>query len=237
MKNLDLEALVIKKHDFGESDRFITILTSDFGKISTLVKGIRKSKNREIYASDALVLGRYNIYKKTDTFIATKLKLEKPYFKIKQNFFKLQVSFYILNIINSISYENLESKKIYQLSKNSLDFLEKSDDKSKILVMLSYFIYKIIKLEGISYKIKGRKYFNYFTGEISNNENISCIKLLDYQYEYLYLLNKVDILGINKLQLTNKNIIDLLKILEEYINLNLNLNLKIETYLGEEILW
>ena len=126
---------------------------------------------------------------------------------------------------------------MYDLIKNSLDFLERTENKNQILVMLSYFVYKIIKLEGILYIIKGKDYFDLKTGEVSNYKKLESIKLLDKQYEYLYLLNKVDILGINKLQLNNKSIICLIKILEQYINFNFNLNLNIEKYLGEEILW
>ncbi|HBC59309.1 TPA: DNA repair protein RecO, partial [Candidatus Azambacteria bacterium] len=34
--------VVIKKHDIGEADRFLTIFTRDFGKIETTARGIRK---------------------------------------------------------------------------------------------------------------------------------------------------------------------------------------------------
>lgn len=47
MKLFDCRGIIINKRDFGEADRYITIFTENFGKISVLLKGIRKSKTRE----------------------------------------------------------------------------------------------------------------------------------------------------------------------------------------------
>lgn len=69
MEELKVEGLVINKEEVNENDRIITIFEENRGKIKVLIKGIRKSKNREIYASDILVLGDYILKKKESIFI------------------------------------------------------------------------------------------------------------------------------------------------------------------------
>jgi DNA repair protein RecO (recombination protein O) len=40
------EALLLKAVDYGESDRIVTLLTRDFGKVSALARGARRSRKR-----------------------------------------------------------------------------------------------------------------------------------------------------------------------------------------------
>ena len=236
MKIIDIDALVIKKIDYGEGHRILTLLSEESGKIKATVKSIKKSKNREIYASEVLVLGAYTINYKESASIINKLSVKDPYLEIKENFFKLQASFYLLKIVDSITFEGIESKKIYRLLLNSLNYIKTSNDEKMILIMLSYFLYKICDFEGLSFEIEGTKYFDLEKGKISDEKMLNTIELNSYQSRYLQLLNKVDIDAINELQSSNKNICALIRILEKYINFNLYLGLKIYTYLGEEVL-
>lgn len=236
MKIIDIEAFVLKKSDYGEGHRVLTLFTKERGKINATIRGIKKSRNREIYASDPLIMGIYTINKKENSAIINKLSVKEPYMGIKKDYFKLQVSFYLLKVVDSITFEEIESRSLYKLLSDSLAYLERSNNERMILIMLSYFLYKICIFEGMAYEIKGHKYFDLENGKIIDDKVLNCIELNDYQYRYLYLLNKVDINTINELQSNNKNICTLIKILEKYINFNLHLGLKIHTYLGEEIL-
>lgn len=46
MAHITVKGLVIRETDFGEADRFITILTAELGKIEVLCRGIRRKKGR-----------------------------------------------------------------------------------------------------------------------------------------------------------------------------------------------
>ena len=234
MEEFEVEALVIEKLDIGEGDRIITLFEKNRGKIKVLIKGIRKSKNREVYATDPLVLGIYKLRKKSEMYYNTSLQLENPFLKIKNNFFKLEISIYILRLIDKIIFENIEAKKIYKLSLNALIYIEETDDKNKILVMLSYYFYKIIVYEGLKPEIKGKSYFNLREGIFEDEKKQYSISLDDREYEYIQKLNKVDIAGINELKFDNKEILKIINILESYLNQNLFLELNILKYLGEE---
>ena len=41
------KGIIIAKKDIEEADRYITIFMEDYGKVSTVIKGIRKSKKRD----------------------------------------------------------------------------------------------------------------------------------------------------------------------------------------------
>lgn len=232
MELISMEALVIGKQDLGESDRFITLLNKDHGKIKILIKGIRKSKNREIYATEPLVVGEYKLRKKGETYINNSFSLIKPYLKIKENFFKLELSLYLLKLVEKITYENINCKKLYSTSLKALDYIENTRDKNKILIMFSFFMYKIIEYEGLKPKILGKTYFNYEKGYIDDSG--VGIKLEANQYKYIEFLNFVDIDAVNELKFSDIEILKTINILENYLNRHLHLELNIINYFREE---
>lgn len=44
---LRTEAVVLKRHNFGEADRILTLYTRDFGKLSALAKGVRRPRSKK----------------------------------------------------------------------------------------------------------------------------------------------------------------------------------------------
>lgn len=46
MAHITVKGLVIRQTDFGEADRFLTVLTAELGKIEVLCRGIRRKKGR-----------------------------------------------------------------------------------------------------------------------------------------------------------------------------------------------
>jgi DNA repair protein RecO (recombination protein O) len=57
------EGVVLRRRDFGEADRLVTVLTDDYGKIRALAKGTRRTKSRmgghlEPYTRTNLLIAR-----------------------------------------------------------------------------------------------------------------------------------------------------------------------------------
>lgn len=46
MKTLSSHAIILRRIDYGEADRIITLLTSDYGKLQVIAKGVRKAKSK-----------------------------------------------------------------------------------------------------------------------------------------------------------------------------------------------
>ena len=46
MKQITTQAILLKRMNYGEADRILTVITSNSGKVSLLAKGVRKSKSK-----------------------------------------------------------------------------------------------------------------------------------------------------------------------------------------------
>ena len=63
MVSLTTEGLIIKRKDFGEADRILTVLTDRFGKISVVAKGVRRITSRRAGNIELLNLVKLHLFK------------------------------------------------------------------------------------------------------------------------------------------------------------------------------
>ncbi|WP_297487745.1 DNA repair protein RecO, partial [uncultured Cetobacterium sp.] len=102
MNFLKTKGIVIKKNDFGEADRYITIFSEEYGKLELFIKGIRKSKKRNQSSADLLTLSEFTFYKKNNSLILSSIDSIEYFYDIKNDLEKLEIASYILSIVNEI---------------------------------------------------------------------------------------------------------------------------------------
>lgn len=221
--------LVIAKREVEEADRYITVFMEDFGKISALIKGIRKSKKRDKTAVDLIALTNFTFYKKGDAIIISDFNGVGDYNGIKSDYNKINIAFYFLYLINQILVENGKNRKLYNLLLKSLESLNKISDERKNLLLIAYFLYEILKDEGIVPEIEDIAVFL---------EDKSQYKITSNEQKMLRELQKNNVKKI--LEDENYKIKDIKKvivILEEYINFSLELKLDAKRFLWGDLLW
>ena len=153
MKFFDSNGIVINKKDFGEADRYITIFTETFGKVNVIVKGIRKSKRREQSSTDILALSKFTFYKKGENFILSNLITIDSFSEIKENIDVLGIGLYITSVLNSILVDNNRKKELFSLTLKTLNFLKKSNDEKKNYILTAFYLFKVIKDEGLGFSV------------------------------------------------------------------------------------
>lgn len=220
--------IVISKKEIEEADRYITVFMEDFGRISTLIKGIRKSKRRDKMAVDLITLTDFTFYKKGQNIIVSDFLSVKNYENIKSDLNRLNMSLYILSILNQTLVENGKNRKIYSLLEKSLDYLNKSNDRRKNLFLVAYFLYEVIKDEGLVPETKDGSIF--FINEKINNTLLKEKEILNV------LLNNSMKLIIENEEYKIENARRIIEILEQYININLDIKIEAKRFLWGDLL-
>ena len=235
MKISKIRGIVINKNNYGEADRIITVFTKEFGKKKLILKGIRKSKKRDIYASEILVISNFVIYEKGDRNIVSKLEVEEVFLKLKETLFKIEISSYILKILNLIIMENERREKLYKITEKSLKYIEKTDGKIKNLILILYYILILLKDEGLKIEINEKGfYFNLEYGKIEEERKKDSIKLTEIEKKIMMFLenNKVDL--ILKLNPTGKTILKIISYFEKYLEYHMEIKIRINDFFKEE---
>lgn len=227
------KGIVISKKDIEEADRYITIFMEDYGKVSTVIKGIRKSKKRDKTAVDILSLTDFQFYKKNDSLIISNFSTIKDYIGIKSDIDKINIVFYIFSILNQILVENGRNRKIYEVLEKTLNYLDLSNDKRKNYLLILYFLYIIIKEEGIS--IENDNDMEELQVEVQTQRKVEIDDNVKKILQYLFKDNLKVVINDEKYK------IDYIKkailVLENYINFNLDTNINAKKILWGALLW
>ena len=227
------KGIVISKKDIEEADRYITIFMEDYGKVSTVIKGIRKSKKRDKTAVDILSLTDFQFYKKNDSLIISNFSTIKDYIGIKSDIDKINIAFYIFSILNQILVENGRNRKIYEVLEKTLNYLDVSNDERKNYLLILYFLYIIIKEEGIY--IENNNDMEELQVEVQTQRKVEIDDNVKKILEYLFKDNLKVVINDEKYK------IDYIKkailVLENYINFNLDININAKKILWGALLW
>ena len=222
------KGIIISKKDIEEADRYITVFMEDYGKVSTIVKGIRKSKRRDKTAADILSLTEFQFYRKNDNIIISSFNSVKNYQNIKSDIDKINLAFYIFSILNQILVENGRNRKLYDLLEKTLNFLENSKDERKNYLLALFFLYNIIKEEGISIEGDLR--------ELEVGERPKTLsKELKEILEYLFDDNLKVVIENEEYKLDT--IKEAILKLEKYINFNLDTYIDAQKILWGDLVW
>jgi DNA repair protein RecO (recombination protein O) len=118
-----VQAIILKRTDFGEADRILTMVTPEHGKVRAIAKGARKPASRksghiELFAHSMLLLakGRHlDVVTQADTLDA--------FMPLRGNLERLGYAYYLAELVDQFSEEESENRPLYDLLLNALRWL------------------------------------------------------------------------------------------------------------------
>lgn len=125
MPAVTTEGLILKRNNFGEADRVLTVLTPRFGKISIIAKGVRKITSRRAGNIELLNIVKLHLFKAKNYNLGEAQSLE-TFPKIKANLTLSTTAFHIIELLNRLTPEDQKTPQIYELAVSVLRILEKN---------------------------------------------------------------------------------------------------------------
>lgn len=141
------EGIVLETFDFRETSVIATFYTRDFGKIKTILKGIRDNLGKFASTLEPFSYNEVIFYRKTsgNLYLVTECNLKDNFILIREDLKKTAVASYIIELLNLIMPLEDKNENIFDLVINSLDKLNDVFDIAKILMI---FQIKLLKFSG-----------------------------------------------------------------------------------------
>ena len=144
MRELKTEAIVLKRTNYGESDRILTILTP-LGKKSALAKAVRRERSKLAGAVEPFSLTELNLHEgKGELLIVTGAKSQKFYSNILKDFTRLEVASEILKRVMKAT-ELVDNAEFFEITRQCLEALDNGADAETVL---AWFYLNIARMSG-----------------------------------------------------------------------------------------
>jgi len=132
-----VEGIVLKSFDYRETSRIVTFFTISHGKVSGILKGIRKDTRKFGSSVDRFSVNDivYYCYNRSDLHLVSQCDLKTFYFSIRQDYKRNMAANYCLELVDAIMPPEQSNKNVYQLMLSYLESLETVKDIDKIVHM------------------------------------------------------------------------------------------------------
>lgn len=142
-RNYKAEGVVIKRVNFGEKDKLLTLFTKNFGKLLVLAKGIRaihskKAPHLELFThvSFYVAIGR-------NLDIVTEAYTLESFPNLRKHLEKVAYTYSIAEVLDRLCAERQEHKNIFESLLVTLQKIDK-DGETKIKKIVDEFILKTL---------------------------------------------------------------------------------------------
>lgn len=121
MKNSFLEsAIVLKRRNMGETDRFLTLFAEKEGKIVVRAKGVRKLSSKRKSHLELFNTVRVHIHEKGHFLILGQTVLLSDRSFIKHDLKRLRIAFHLAELVERLTGEHQPARDVYQLLDRAL---------------------------------------------------------------------------------------------------------------------
>lgn len=123
------DGLVIKEQNVGESDRLITVLTSDYGLIRAFVRRAKSVKSNLVSSTQLLSYSDFVFFQGKDSFSVNSAQVKNLFFDLRSDIDNMSTAFYLCELFSELAPEETNAEGLLKLLLNSLYLLnEKKRD-------------------------------------------------------------------------------------------------------------
>jgi DNA repair protein RecO (recombination protein O) len=132
-KKYSSEAVVLRRRNYHEADRIIILYSKNFGKISLLGKGVRKTGSRKRGSLENFSRIKFSANDSKFMGILTETEIVNTYPRIRKELGRVSLAYYFSEAIDKLTREEEKNTRIYDLLVNYLETLDKGEANLKKL--------------------------------------------------------------------------------------------------------
>lgn len=137
MRAYKTEGIIIKRTNFGEADRILTIFTKHYGKIRAIAKGVRKIKSRRAPHLELFNHTSCFLSKGKNLDIITEAQLINSFSKLKKDLKKVGLAFKACELADQLTREDQSQRRVFELLEgclNDLNHLNKKESEEVVKI-------------------------------------------------------------------------------------------------------
>ena len=94
-------ALVIRRSDYSDYDRMVTLFSPERGRIDAIARGCRRPKSPLVNAVEPFTSGEYQLYERKDRFSLEQCQISENFTGLREDYDKLRHGVYWLKLLDT----------------------------------------------------------------------------------------------------------------------------------------
>ena len=123
------EGIVLRRSDFGEADRLLTVFTPGRGKLRLVAKGARKPSSRKSGHVELFCHSQFMVAVGRELDIVTQAETVEPYRGLREDLLPTTYAYYIAELADAFTGERDENRPLYDLLVDAFGWLSEAAEK------------------------------------------------------------------------------------------------------------
>lgn len=139
------EGIVLRRSDFGEADRLLTLFSREYGKIRAIAKGARKPQSRKTGHVELFMRTRFLIAEGRTLDIVTQAEMVEGYNQLRDDLVRTTYASYAVELLDRFTADEDRNPQMYDLLSDMLRWLARTNN---LLVAARYYELHLLSLLG-----------------------------------------------------------------------------------------
>lgn len=123
MPQVTTNAIVLRRADYRENDRMITLFSPSLGRIDALCRGCRRQKSPLMAASEVFCTGEYVLYQSRERTTVVSCQVTQMYYALRDDYERLAHGMYALELCAAAVQPAQENERLFLLLLRTLAHL------------------------------------------------------------------------------------------------------------------
>ena len=158
------EAIVLRRSDFGEADRLLTLFTREHGKLRAIAKGARKPQSRKTGHVELFMRTQFLLGTGRSLAIVTQAELLEPYNALRDDLVRTTYAGYATELLDRFTADEDRNYSLYNLLADTLD---RFCSHPELRLVARYYELRLLSLAGFQPQL----FYCVGSGEVIEEEN------------------------------------------------------------------
>ncbi len=144
-RSIRTEGIVLRRKDFGESDRILVLFTRKMGRVSVIAKGARKPSSKISGHLELFMRSSFLISRGRNLHILTQAEMIEDFEPLRTDLSGIGRGSYLVELVDAVIYEEGSNVKLYNLLVSTLGSLSAGEDPE---IIIRYYELHLLDLVG-----------------------------------------------------------------------------------------
>ena len=135
MPSVSTSALVIRRSDYSDYDRMVTLFSPAHGRIDAIARGCRRPKSPLLNCCEPFVSGEFQLYQRGERFTIEQCQISESFYELRTDYDRLQHGVYWLKLLDASVMPDVPMNDLFLVALRALAHLNYSELPPELLTM------------------------------------------------------------------------------------------------------